>query len=75
MKKYKSGITGNLDIIVQQYEEELEGEIMKWQEISIHGDPEGLRSLARTLIKLADTNQNDMVDLPIGAREYCRLVH
>jgi hypothetical protein len=73
MEKYKSEITGNLDIFVDQKEDEYDGEIIKWHDILIHGDPEGLKSLAKLLIKLADTNQNDIVDLPIGAREHAHL--
>ena len=73
MKKYKSAITGNLDIFIVQNEDEYDGEIIKWQDILIHGDPKGLKSLAALLIKLADTNQNDIVGLPIGAREHVHL--
>jgi hypothetical protein len=73
MKKYTSGMTGNLDIFVAQNEEEVNGEITKWQKILIHGDPEGLKSLATRLIQIADTNQNEIVDLPIGAREHVHL--
>jgi hypothetical protein len=69
MEKYTSEITGNLDIFIGQTEDEYEGETMKWQNILIHGDPEGLKSLAALLIKIAETNQNAIVDLPIGARE------
>src|ERR1700743_814831 len=43
------------------------------QDILIHGDPEGLRSLANVLLRIADLNQNDIVDLPIGAREHIHL--
>jgi hypothetical protein len=73
MKKYKSEITGNLDIIVDEQNEEFEGETVKWHDILIHGDPEGLRSLARILLKMADLNQEDIADLPIGAREHIHL--
>jgi hypothetical protein len=73
MKKYKSEIAGNLDIFIVQNEEEFEGEIMKWQDILIHGDPAGLKSLATILIKMAEINQNDIADLPIGAREHIHL--
>ena len=73
MKKYKSEITGNVDIFVGQHEDEIDGEIIKWQDVLIHGDPEGLKSLAALLIKIADTNQDDMADLPIGAREHIHL--
>jgi len=41
MKKYKSAITGNLDIFIVQNEDEYDGEIIKWQDILIHGDPKG----------------------------------
>jgi hypothetical protein len=73
MEKYKPGITGNLDIFIAQNEDELDGKIIKWQEILIHGDPEGLNSLATLLIKLADTNQNAITDLPIEARHHVHL--
>jgi hypothetical protein len=73
MEKYTSALPGNLDIFIIQNEDEFDGEIRKWQEILIHGNPEGLRSLATLLIKLADTNQNDDVTLPIGAREHIHL--
>jgi hypothetical protein len=73
MVKYKSEITGNLDIFIVQNEEEYDGEIIKWQDILIHGDPEGLKALATLLIKLADTNQNDIIDLPTGARHHVHL--
>ncbi len=73
MEKFKSGITGNLDMFIVQNEDECDGEIIKWQDILIHGDPEGLKSLATLLIKLADTNQNEIIDLPIGAREHVHL--
>lgn len=40
MVKYTSVIKGNLDIFSVQNEDELDGEIMKSQDILIHGDPE-----------------------------------
>lgn len=73
MEKYKSEITGHLDIFVADNEDEFEGEITKWQDILIHGDPEGLKSFARLLTRIADLNQNDVIDLPIGAREHIHL--
>ena len=73
MEKYRSTIKGHLDIFIAQNEDESDGEITKWQNILIHGDPEGLRSLAMMLLKLADIDQNDIVDLPIGAREHIHL--
>jgi hypothetical protein len=73
MEKYRSTIKGHLDIFIAQNEDESDGEITKWQNILIHGDPEGLRSLAAILLKLADTDQNHVVDLPIGAREHIHL--
>ena len=73
MKKIKSEIIGHLDIIVADYEDELDGEKMKWKEVLIHGDPDGLRSLAKLLLKLADLNQDNVDGLPIGAREHIHL--
>lgn len=75
-KHTKGGeIEGHLDIFVMHNEDKFEGEISKWEEISIHGDPEGLRSLAKLLIEIADLNQEevDERDLPIGAREHYHL--
>lgn len=62
-----------MEIFVADNEDEFEGEITKWQDILIHGDPEGLKSLAKLLIRIADLNQNDITDLPIGAREHIHL--
>ena len=73
MKKYKSEITGHLDIFVADNEDEFEGEITKWQDNLIHGDPDGLRSFAKLLIRLADLDQDAKTDLPIGAREHIHL--
>jgi hypothetical protein len=73
MKKYKSAISGHLDIFVTENKDELDGEKMKWKEILIHGDPEGLKSFAQLLIKLADTNQENIDGLPVGAREHIHL--
>jgi len=73
MKKHKSEITGHLDIFVADNEDEFEGEITKWQDILIHGDPEGLKSFARLLTRLADLNQEEITALPIGAREHVHL--
>ena len=73
MKKYQSEITGHLDICIAENEDEFEGEVTKWQDILIHGDPEGLKSFARLLTRIADLNQNDIIDLPVGAREHIHL--
>jgi hypothetical protein len=70
---YENQITGHLDIFVGENEEDVEGKVEKWFEILIHGDPEGLRSLAALLIKLADLDQDNMADLPEGAREHFHL--
>jgi len=72
-KYYGFEITGHLDILVADNEDEFEGEIEKWQEVLIHGDPEGLRSFARLLMKIANLNQEDRTDLPVGAREHYHL--
>ncbi len=68
-------IKGHLDIFVTQNEDELDGEISKWNEVLIHGDPEGLKSFAKLLIYIADLNQEDVDEkhLPIGAREHYHL--
>jgi len=68
-------LTGNLDIFVARYEETVDGGMERWDEILIHGDPEGLRSLAALLIRIADLDQEkvDVRDLPPGAREHYQL--
>jgi bisphosphoglycerate-dependent phosphoglycerate mutase len=77
--KYKhikgNEIDGHLDICISHQEEEFKGEIEKWDEVLIHGDPKGLRSLARLLIEIADLNQEQVEDryLPVGAREHYHL--
>jgi hypothetical protein len=72
--KWRGGeITGHLDIFVGDYEDEDEGHIRKWQEVLIHGDPEGLRSFANLLMKIADLNQENQIDFPEGAREHYHL--
>jgi hypothetical protein len=73
MKKFKSEIIGHLDIIVTENEDELDGDKMQWKEVLIHGDPDGLKSLAKLLLKLADLNQDSVDGLPIGAREHIHL--
>ena len=70
MQKYKSEIIGHLDVIVTENEDNFEGRKDTWKEIQIHGDPEGLKSLARLVIKLADTDQDKIDELPVGAREH-----
>jgi hypothetical protein len=44
-------------------------------EVLIHGNPEGLRSLAKLLLEIAELDQEEVDDsyLPIGAREHYRL--
>jgi hypothetical protein len=68
-------IDGDLDIFVSHKEDEFEGVITKWEEVSIHGNPEGLRSLATLLLDIAELNQEEVEDryLPIGAREHYHL--
>ena len=73
MENFKSVITGHLDILVHEKEEEFEGVIEEWNEVLIHGDPEGLRSLANLLLKIADLDQDTVVGLPVGAREHYHL--
>ena len=76
MKKWKwrgGEIKGHLDIGVRNREDEFDGKVEKWQEVQIHGDPEGLRSFAKLLLKIANLNQENVVDFPIGAREHYHL--
>ena len=73
MEKYGTNIRGHLDIFAAHKGDEFDGEVAKSQEILIHGDPEGLRSFAEILIKIADTVQNEIIDLPIGARNHIHL--
>jgi hypothetical protein len=73
MENYKPEITGHLDIFVADNEDELKGEKVKWQKILIHGDSEGLKSFAKLFTRIADLNQEDKSDLPIGAREHIHL--
>lgn len=72
-KRYQSEITGHLDLFVGNDEEECDGETEKWQTILIHGDPEGLKSFARLLLRLADIQQDELLALPLGAREHVSL--
>jgi hypothetical protein len=68
-------ITVHLDIFISHNEDEDEGEILKWDKVLIHGDPEGLKSFAKLLIDIADLNQEKVNDkyLPTGAREHYHL--
>lgn len=75
--RYKKGneIEGQLDIFISHNEDEYDDEIIKWDEISIHGNPEGLKSLAKLLLEIAELNQEKVPDkyLPIEAREHYHL--
>jgi hypothetical protein len=73
MEKFKSEIIGHLDIIVAENEEEFDGNKMQWKEVLIHGDPEGLKSLAKLLLELANCDQDSVEELPTGAREHIHL--
>jgi hypothetical protein len=68
-------IDGHLDIKVIENEDDSDGEILKWNEVLIHGDSEGLKSLAKQLIYLAELDQEKVEDkyLPNGAREHLHL--
>ncbi|MFI5160858.1 MAG: hypothetical protein ACHQHN_06250 [Sphingobacteriales bacterium] len=73
MKKWRRNeIAGHLDIRVHNQEDEFEGNVEKWQDVLIYGDPEGLRSFAKFLIQVADLNQDSIPDkeLPFGEREH-----
>lgn len=69
MTKYKSEIKGNLDIY--SYEDGDDDETCI--KILIHGDSEGLISLAELLMRIAKTNQDELQDLPMGARKHIHL--
>ncbi|SFD02890.1 Imm32 family immunity protein [Spirosoma endophyticum] len=73
MKRLTPKIKSHVDIITIDNEDDDEGEITKWQDILIHGNPEGLKSLGRFLIRIAELNQDAIHDLPIGAREHFHL--
>jgi hypothetical protein len=68
-------IEGHLDIFISHNEDEDDGEITKWDQILIHGNAEGLKSLAKLLIEIAELNQEKVEDkyIPIGAREHYNL--
>ena len=77
--KYKhtkgNEIKGHLDIFISHNEDENDGEIIKWDEVLIHGNPEGLKSFAKLLIEIAELNQEKVEDkfLRNGAREHYHL--
>jgi hypothetical protein len=73
MKKYNLKINGHLDVLTTNNHNDFEGDVEKWQDVLIHGDPEGLRSFGELLIKMADLDQNSLAALPIGAREHIHL--
>ena len=75
MSKKGYQITGHLEIKVIENKDEFEGKIEKWNEILIHGDSEGLKSLAKQLVDLAELDQEKVEDrnLPVGAREHFHL--
>ncbi|KQT22014.1 hypothetical protein ASG31_01330 [Chryseobacterium sp. Leaf404] len=69
-------IGGHLDIFLSHRQDEIDSKIIKSDEILIHGNPEGLKSLAKLLIQIADLNQEktDAKSLPLGAREHLHLI-
>jgi hypothetical protein len=77
--KYKqtkgNEIQGALDIFISHNEDENDGETTTWDEILIHGNPEGLKSFAKLLLEIAELKQEDVENkyLPIGAREHYHL--
>jgi len=68
-------IQGVLDVFLARSEAEENGEITQVDEILIHGNPDGLRSLAKLLLEIAELNQEAVDDkyLPAGAREHYSL--
>jgi hypothetical protein len=77
--KYKhtkgNEIQGELDIFVSHSQEGNHYQSVTGNEILIHGNPEGLRSLAKLLLEIAELNQEAVEDkfLPVGAREHYHL--
>ena len=57
--KYRSikakKIKGHLDIFVSHKEDTNNGEIIKWDEMLIYENPEGLNSFAKLLIEIAES--------------------
>lgn len=76
MENKQIKIKGELDLFISHNEDEDQGEITNWNEILIHGDPEGLTSLANLLLEIANLNQEKIEDkyLPIGARVHFHLM-
>ena len=72
-RTYGGEIKGHLDIIISEIEDDFEGEVEKWQEVMIHGDPEGLRSFAKLLLRIANLDQEKRTDIPVGAKEHYHL--
>ena len=73
LRKTKGGeIKGHLDIFIAKHKDEFEGKIFKRKDILIHGDPKGLRSFAKLLLRIADLDQ-EASTLPDGAREHYHL--
>ncbi|MBO2007946.1 hypothetical protein J4E00_02725 [Siccationidurans soli] len=68
-------IEGHLDIFISRNEGKDDEKSVIWNEILIHGDPEGLKSFAKLLVEIADLNQEkvDNKYLPVGAREHYHL--
>lgn len=68
-------IEGILDVFVSRDEVEENGELVKRDEILIHGNPAGLKSFAKLLLELAELNQEEMPNtyLPSGARAHYQL--
>jgi hypothetical protein len=75
-KHIKGGeIEGELEIAIAHNESEHDGVLEKWDEVLIHGNPQGLKSLAKLLLEIAELNQEEVEDkyLPHGAREHYHL--
>jgi len=77
--KYKhtkgNEIQGELDIFISHSQEGNHYQSVTGNEILIHGNPEGLRSLAKLLLEIAELSQEAVDDkfLPVGAREHYHL--
>jgi hypothetical protein len=74
-KKFKPKVNGHLDMFVSCRKYKFEGKTIKRDEIFIHGDPEGLKSFAKLLVKIANQNQALNDKLPEGERGHVHLEH
>lgn len=73
--KLTFNLKGNLDFFVSNCDDDSEAKMTTWNEILIHGDPEGLKSFANLLQEIANIDQENInnQELPIGERVHIKL--